>query len=217
MSVSLDVLGIGNAIVDTISRAEDDVLVHAGLVKGSMALVDEVRADQLYELMGPTTVISGGSAANTMAGIASLGATAGFVGKVKADAAGKEFTHDIRKAGVAFDTPAATDGAGDRPLPDLRDARRPAHHEHLSGRLSGAGARRTSTTPPSRARRFSTWKAICGTRRAPRRPFCAPPRSRRANGRKVALTLSDAFCVGRYRDEFLSLIRDRRGRHSLRQ
>ncbi|MCX7899014.1 MAG: PfkB family carbohydrate kinase, partial [Methylocystis sp.] len=107
MSEAYDVLGIGNAIVDTISRAEDSDLVEWGLHKGGMALIDEKRAAELYALMGPTTVISGGSAANTMAGLAGLGRAAGFVGKVKSDAAGEEFAHDIRKAGVAFDTPVA--------------------------------------------------------------------------------------------------------------
>lgn len=111
MSSSLDVLGIGNAIVDTIARAEDDLLVAIGLSKGSMALVDEPRAQQLYEHMGPTTIISGGSAANTMAGLASLGCRASFVGKVKNDEAGREFTHDIRQAGVIFKSHPSSEGA----------------------------------------------------------------------------------------------------------
>ena len=111
MSKTIDVLGIGNAIVDVLAPAQDDALVKAGLHKGAMQLVDEARATQLYAAMGPTTVVSGGSAANTMAGIASLGASAAFVGKVKDDEAGREFAHDIRKAGVGFDTPFASDGA----------------------------------------------------------------------------------------------------------
>jgi sugar/nucleoside kinase (ribokinase family) len=111
MSSSFDVLGIGNAIVDTIARAEDDFLVAIGLSKGAMALVDEARARRLYAQMGPTTVISGGSAANTMAGLASLGCRASFVGKVKNDDAGREFTHDIRQAGVVFNAQPSSDGA----------------------------------------------------------------------------------------------------------
>ncbi len=111
MSKTIDVLGIGNAIVDVLSSAEDDALVAAGLHKGAMQLVDEKRSGELYALMGPTTVVSGGSAANTMAGLASLGRAAAFVGKVKDDDAGREFAHDIRKAGVGFDTPCAGDGA----------------------------------------------------------------------------------------------------------
>lgn len=205
---SLDVLGIGNAIVDTISRAEDDALVAAGLIKGSMALVDEARADELYELMGPTTVISGGSAANTMAGIASLGARAGFVGKVKDDEAGREFSHDIRKAGVAFDTPAADDGA--------------------------ATARCLIFVTPDGQRTMNTYLGACQALQptdidenqvadakvlymegylwdppGAKQAFLRAAKVSRAKGRKVALTLSDSFCVGRYRAEFLSLIRDR--------
>jgi sugar/nucleoside kinase (ribokinase family) len=208
MSASLDVLGIGNAIVDTISRAEDDLLVSAGLIKGSMALVDEARADQLYELMGPTTVISGGSAANTMAGIASLGGRAGFVGKVKADAAGQEFTHDIRKAGVAFDTPPATDGAatarclifvtpdGQRTMNTFLGACQALGPDDIDEKAVAAASvlymEGYLWDPP-------------GAKEA----FLRAAKVSRANGRKVALTLSDSFCVGRYRAEFLSLVRER--------
>jgi len=90
--------------------------------------------------MGPTTVVSGGSAANTMAGLASFGRAAAFVGKVKDDDAGREFAHDIRKAGVGFDTPCARDGAATARCLIFRHAGRSAHDEHFSGRLSGAWA-----------------------------------------------------------------------------
>src|SRR5262245_44535098 len=105
-----DVLGIGNAIVDVIARAEDDFLVAQGMNKGSMALIDEARAEKIYAAMGPATESSGGSAANTIVGVASFGGRAAFVGKVKNDGLGKAFTHDIRAAHVAFDTPPASDG-----------------------------------------------------------------------------------------------------------
>jgi adenosine kinase len=105
-----DVIGIGNAIVDVIARTEDDFLARHGMHKGAMALIDEARADAIYQSMGPSTQISGGSGANTIAGVASFGARAAFIGKVKDDQLGKAFTHDIRAAGVAFSTPPAADG-----------------------------------------------------------------------------------------------------------
>src|SRR5712672_167294 len=105
-----DVLGIGNAIVDVLARAEDDFLVRHGMRKGAMTLIDEARATGTYDAMGPAVEISGGSAANTIVGCASLGGRAAFVGKVKDDELGRAFAHDIRAAGVAFDTPPAADG-----------------------------------------------------------------------------------------------------------
>ena len=105
-----DVLGIGNAIVDIIARAEDDFLVDHNMHKGAMALIDEARAEAIYEAMGPAIEVSGGSAANTIVGVASLGGRAAFVGKVKDDELGHAFAHDIRAAGVTFDTPPASDG-----------------------------------------------------------------------------------------------------------
>src|SRR5947209_7400546 len=105
-----DVLGIGNAIVDVIARAEDDFLIKHAMSKGAMALIDEPRAEAIYASMGPAIEISGGSGANTIAGVASFGAHAAFIGKVKNDTLGKAFTHDIRAAGVAFTTRPAADG-----------------------------------------------------------------------------------------------------------
>src|SRR5271165_7257619 len=99
-----DVLGIGNAIVDIIARAEEDFLIAQSMRKGTMALIDEARAQAIYDAMGPALEMSGGSAANTIVGLASLGARAAFVGKVKADGLGRAFSHDIRAAGVAFKT-----------------------------------------------------------------------------------------------------------------
>ena len=105
-----DVLGIGNAIVDVLARAEDDFLVQQKMQKGAMTLIDEERATRIYEAMGPAVEISGGSAANTIVGCASFGGRAAFVGKVKDDELGRVFAHDIRAAGVAFDTPPASEG-----------------------------------------------------------------------------------------------------------
>src|SRR5580658_2051498 len=94
-----DVLGIGNAIVDVIARTEDDFLLKQGMNKGGMALIDEPRAEAIYAAMGPAVEMSGGSAANTIVGVASLGTRAAFIGKVKDDELGQAYAHDIRAAG----------------------------------------------------------------------------------------------------------------------
>ena len=105
-----DVLAIGNAIFDVLVRTDEKFLSRHGMTKGGMALIDETRAASIYRDMGPATEMSGGSAANTIVGIANLGARAAYVGKVKDDQIGRLYTHDIRAAGVAFETKAASDG-----------------------------------------------------------------------------------------------------------
>src|SRR6478736_8139281 len=109
-SSGFDVLCIGNAIVDVIARVEESFVARHSLVKGSMNLIDETRAEDLYADMGQAIEVSGGSAGNTAAGIASLGGRAAYFGKVKADQLGSIFRHDMRAQGVAFDTAPATDG-----------------------------------------------------------------------------------------------------------
>src|SRR6202034_1343387 len=101
---TLDVVGIGNAIVDIIAHADDGFLAAAGMVKGSMTLIDEARAEEIYAKMGSGLEMSGGSAGNTIAGIASLGGRAGYIGKIRDDLLGKVFRHDITSAGVEFPT-----------------------------------------------------------------------------------------------------------------
>src|ERR1700744_5009309 len=110
MTNRYDVLGIGNAIVDVLARADDGFLRRQDMQKGAMMLIDEARATGIYAAMGPAVEVSGGSGANTIVGCASFGASAAFVGKVKDDELGRVFAHDIRAAGVAFDTPAASEG-----------------------------------------------------------------------------------------------------------
>src|SRR5919198_4576955 len=105
-----DVLGIGNAIFDVFARTDEKFLADHGMTKGGMALIDEARAISIYRDMGPATEMSGGSAANTIVGVANFGARAAYVGKVKDDQIGKLYAHDIRAAGVAFETTAASDG-----------------------------------------------------------------------------------------------------------
>ena len=129
----IDVLGIGNAIVDVIARHDDAFLDQHGLVKGSMQLVDEAGALSLYDKIGPGIEISGGSAANTIAGITSLGGSAGYIGKVATDQIGDVFAHDIRAAGVAYDTARAGWRSENRALYRYCLARWSAHHVDLPG------------------------------------------------------------------------------------
>lgn len=110
MAQQYDVVGIGNAIVDVISQESDDFIDSHGLTKGSMTLIDAERAVQLYRDMAPAIETSGGSVANTVAGLASFGSSTGYIGKVRDDQLGEVFAHDIRAVGVDFDVPAATDG-----------------------------------------------------------------------------------------------------------
>src|SRR5258705_784176 len=107
---ALDVVGIGNAMVDVLSHADEALVARQGLVKGTMQLVDEVRARALYDAMGPGVEMSGGSAANTVVGVASFGGRAHYVGKVRDDQLGDVFGHDLRATGVGYHTPRATEG-----------------------------------------------------------------------------------------------------------
>jgi len=201
-----DVLGIGNAIVDVIARAEDDFLAAQGMHKGTMALIDEERARAIYAAMGPAVESSGGSAANTIVGVASFGVRAAFVGKVRDDQLGRTFAHDIRAASVAFDTTPASGGPstarcyimvtpdGERTMNTYLGAAQDLN----PGDIDEAQVASAAVTylegylwdPPKAKEAFI--KAADIAHKA---------------GRQVALTLSDAFCVDRYRGEFLELIR----------
>src|SRR5579864_7073228 len=110
-TASLDVVGIGNAIVDVLAQADEAFLARQGLVKGTMALIDAARAETLYGEMGPGIEMSGGSAGNTMAGIASLGGKGAYIGRVCDDVLGRVFAHDMRAIGVQYDTAASASGA----------------------------------------------------------------------------------------------------------
>ena len=207
-NASIDVLAIGNAIVDVIARTDEAFLARENVHKGAMQLIDEARAEHLYAAMGPTTVISGGSGANTAVGVASLGAKAAFIGKVRDDELGRLYGHDLRSIGVRFDVPSATEGP--------------------------ATARSFILVTPDGERTMNTYLGACQnltpadvdphTVRAARYVYLEgylwdPPEAKRAfrkavaiaheAGNAVALTLSDPFCVDRYRDEFVGLIRNR--------
>jgi adenosine kinase len=207
MSSTFDVLALGNAIVDVLAPVDDDFIVAQGLRRGGMQLVDEARALALYDAMGATTIISGGSAANTVAGLASFGNTAAFVGKVRNDEAGHAFTHDIKAVGVHFATPAATEGPSTARCLVLVT---PDGQRTMNTYL---GACQNLTVADLDAAAIKAAKVLYleGYLWDPphaKKAFVEAAKISHAAGRQVALTLSDTFCVDRYRDEFLGLIRD---------
>ena len=200
-----DVVGIGNAIVDIIGRCDDAFLTKHDLRKGFMRLVDAQEADRLYALMGPGTERSGGSAANTIAGLASFGARAAFIGRVADDQFGTVFAHDIRTIGVAFNTPPVASGAptalciifvtpdGERTMNTFLGASTELGAREVDEALI-ASAQVTYLEgylfdKPEAKEAFRTAAAIAAKA-----------------GRKTALTLSDAFCVDRHRDDFRKLV-----------
>ncbi len=203
----IDVVAIGNAIVDVLSQTEDSFLAEEGLDKGIMALIDQPRAEALYAHMGPAVEVSGGSAANTAAGVASLGGRAAFIGKVSNDQIGGIFRHDIRAAGVRFDSAPSLSGVStarclifvtpdaQRTMntylgacleltPDDIDADLVGHAKvtYLEGYL---------WDPPMAKQAFRKAASIAHDA-----------------GRKVSLTLSDPFCVERHRAEFVDLVKN---------
>ena len=203
-----DVLAIGNAIVDVIARAEDDFLVALGMHKGAMTLIDEARARSIYDAMGPAVEISGGSAANTAAGVASLGGRAAFIGKVKDDELGRVFAHDIRAAGVAFSSPPALDGPATARCYILVT---PDGERTLNTYLGAAQnlGRADIDTATVAAAAITYLEGYLWDPRDAKEAFLKAAASAHAARRLVALTLSDAFCVDRWRDEFLQLVRGR--------
>lgn len=206
-SHTLDVLAIGNAIVDVIARADEAFLADHGMPKGSMSLIDEARAEQLYGAMGPGIEISGGSAANTAAGAASLGARAGFIGKVREDGLGKTFAHDIRAAGVAYGTPAANEGpATARCLILVTPDGERTMNTYLGAAQNLTTADIDAASVESAA--VTYLEGYLWDPPAAKEAFLAAAKIAHTAGRQVALTLSDAFCVDRYRAEFLDLMRN---------
>jgi sugar/nucleoside kinase (ribokinase family) len=202
---SLDIVAIGNAIVDVIARADDDLLATHSLVKGGMQLVDTATAELLYENMGPAMEVSGGSAANTLAGMAALGRSCAFIGQVRDDVLGKVFSHDIRALGIHFDTPARTEEP-----PTARclimvtpDAQRTMNTylgaaQHLAPAAIDADLIRSA--------RILYLEGYLWDPEEPRSAMRGAIAAAREAGREVAFTLSEAFVIERYRDDFLALI-----------
>ena len=201
----LDVVGIGNAIVDVLTHETDAGLARLGLAKGAMTLIDEHQAHRLYEAMGPALEVSGGSAANTMAGIASFGGRAAFVGKVRNDQLGGIFRHDIRAAGVDFDTPAAEGGS-----PSARclifvtpDAQRTM--QTYLGAAVELGVEDIDATLIKGAAVTYLEGYLWDSPKA-REALVKAAHIAHEAGRKVAFTLSDPFCVDRHREAFRAFV-----------
>jgi len=205
-TASFDVLGIGNAIFDILVRTEDGFLAQHGMTKGSMALIDEARAGAIYAAMGPATEISGGSAANTIVGLADFGARAVYVGKVKDDQIGRMYSHDIRAARVTFTTPAASDGPATGCSYILVT---PDGERTMNTYLGAAQNLHPRDIDPGQVEASSIvyLEGYLWDPADAKAAFVKAAEIAHRAGRRVALTLSDAFCVDRYRDEFLDLMR----------
>jgi sugar/nucleoside kinase (ribokinase family) len=201
-----DVLCIGNAIVDVIARVEEDFVSRHGLVKGSMNLIDEARAEYLYAAMGQAIEVSGGSAGNTAAGVASLGGKAAYFGKVKDDQLGAIFRHDMRAQGVAYDTPPAPDG----PATARSFILVTPDSERTMNTYLGACVNFTSKDVDRKAvesAQVTYMEGYLWDRPEAKEAFKLAARIARGAGRQTSITLSDSFCVERHRESFLDLIR----------
>lgn len=203
-NAKFDVTAIGNAIVDVIAQADDALLAAHNLPKGAMNLIDAAMAEKLYSIMGPGKEASGGSAGNTIAGIAMLGGKTAYIGKVAEDQLGKIFTHDIRAAGVTYDTEPLVGG-----LPTARslifvtpDAQRTM--QTFLGACTQLGPEDINLDHVSASKVVYMEGYLWDLPRAKEAMLNAAKKAQQA-GVKVSLTLSDAFCVGRFRDEFLEL------------
>ncbi|MEB3173086.1 MAG: adenosine kinase [Cyanobacteriota bacterium] len=202
---TLDVVGIGNAIVDVLVRTDDDTIDNHQLTKGTMALIDEQQAETLYASLGPGLETSGGSAANTLAGIAQLGGRAGFIGRVRDDQLGAIFSHDIRAVGARFQTPAATSGPStarclilvtpdaQRTMCTYLGASVQLHPDDLDLEMV------------AQAKVLYLEGYLWDSDEA-KAAFIAAAEVARSNGGEVALSLSDAFCVERHRASFQELV-----------
>jgi len=205
VETSLDVVGIGNAIVDVIARADDRFLEEQGIVKGAMNLIDSREAEDLYGAMGPGTEISGGSAANTVAGIASLGGRAAYIGKVKDDLLGSVFSHDIRAAGVRFETLMAEDGP---PTARSLILVTPDAQRSMNTYLGACVELGPGDVAPElvRGAQITYLEGYLWDPPAAKEAFRQAVSIAHAAGRRVALSLSDSFCVERYRAEFRDFV-----------
>jgi sugar/nucleoside kinase (ribokinase family) len=201
-----DVLGIGNAIFDVLVQTDEKFLADHGMTKGGMTLIDEARAGSIYRDMGPATEMSGGSGANTIVGIANLGARAAFIGKVRDDQIGRLYTHDIRAAGVAFDTAPASDG----PASGCSYILVTPDGERTMNTYLGAAQNLTPADVDAAQIAASSVIYLEGylwDPKSAKEAFVKAATIAHGANRQVALTLSDSFCVDRYRDEFLDLMR----------
>jgi sugar/nucleoside kinase (ribokinase family) len=203
-----DVLTIGNAIVDVIARVDDAFIAREKLVKGSMNLIDEPRAEELYAHMGPAREVSGGSAGNTAAGVASFGGRAAYFGKIKRDQLGDIFRHDMKTQGVHFNSVAASDG----PATARSFILVTPDSERTMNTYLGACVNLTTADIEEavvKDARVTYMEGYLYDRPEAKDAFRRACDIARAANRLTSVTLSDSFCVERHRDDFLHLIRSR--------
>ncbi|WP_425410470.1 adenosine kinase [Hyphococcus sp.] len=192
----LDVVGVGNAIVDVLAKADDAFLSAHDITRGGMMLIDEAQAKEIYAAMGAAIEISGGSAANTTACVASFGGAAGFVGKVADDTLGEIFRHDLRALGVEFETAPLDKGpATGRCLVNVT----PDAQRSMSTFLGAAGHVSVADIDPEQIGRsaITFFEGYLFEGEVPRKAFYKAAEIARSAGRRTALTLSDAGCVER--------------------
>lgn len=202
---TLDVVAIGNAIIDVIANCEHGLIDELGLARGGMMLIDADQARDLYDAMGPAREISGGSAANTLAGLASLGARCAFIGQVADDQLGEVFAHDIRAVGIDYDIPAR---AGDPPTARCLIFVTPDGQRTMNTFL-GASHYLPAEALDEQTIASAAVLYLEGYLWDPEEPRAAMRKAiaaARAAGRKVAFTPSESFVIDRHRDDFLSLI-----------
>lgn len=208
MTKPLQVVGIGNALVDVICPVDDAWLTANGVQKGIMQLIDLERARALYAAMGPAAAISGGSVANTIGGLSGLGARTGFVGKVRADQFGEVFAHDLRAFGAAFDTPMAP---ADHPIATGRSlVLFTPDGERSMNTYLGVAAELSPDDIDADLMGATEWLLLEGylfDRPESQAAFAKAARAAKAAGGRAGITLSDPFCVERHREAFLALIR----------
>ncbi len=204
-ATEIDVLGVGNAIVDVLAEVDDDFLVAEGIAKGGMTLIDTARASALYARMPPGVEVSGGSAANTMAGIASLGGRCAYIGKVAADQLGAVFAHDIEAAGVGFATPPLVDS---EPTARCLILITPDAQRSMNTFLGASTFLDSSDIDADliAAAQVTYLEGYLFDRPEAKAAFFAAADIAHRAGRRVALTLSDTFCVERHHAEFTRLV-----------
>ncbi|MEO9335979.1 adenosine kinase [Mesorhizobium sp. SB112] len=202
----IDVLCIGNAIVDIIAQCDDAFLVENGIIKGAMNLIDTERAELLYSRMGPAIEASGGSAGNTAAGIASLGGRSAFFGKVSQDHLGEIYTHDIRAQGVAFDTRPLT---GEPPTARSMIFVTPDGERSMNTYLGACVELGPEDVEEEKAKaaKVTYFEGYLWDPPRAKEAIRLTAEHAHAAGREFSMTLSDPFCVDRYRAEFLDLMR----------
>ena len=205
-SAQFDVLGIGNAIFDVLANVEDDYLVREDLIKGSMRLIDAEEAERLYGQMGPALRISGGCAGNTASGVASFGGKSAFIGKVAADMLGEAYGHDMRGFGVHFATAPLSDGA---PTARSMILITPDGERTMNTYLGACQNLTVDDIDEAvvAAAQITYLEGYLWDPLEAKEAFRKAARIAHEADRKVALTLSDSFCVDRYREEFLDLVR----------